>query len=63
MGQKVRIKIEGEYSEPGTMGRGARQGCPLSLMLFIITDRGINTRSHGRSDGRIKSGLKIAKSN
>ena len=36
MGQKMRIRIDGEYSEPGNVGRGVRQGCPLSPLLFNI---------------------------
>ena len=34
MGQKVRIRIEGEYSEPGLIFTGVRQRCPLSPLLF-----------------------------
>src|SRR6218665_1079905 len=36
MGQTIRIRIEGECSEPGVIGRGVRQGCPLSPILFHI---------------------------
>src|SRR5688572_27214081 len=31
MNQKVKIRIDGECSEEGEIGRGVRQGCPLSL--------------------------------
>src|SRR3984885_1819812 len=36
MGQRVKIRIDGEYSEPGKVGRGVRQGFPLSPLLFNI---------------------------
>jgi len=36
VGQKMQVRIDEEYSEPGKVGRGARQGCPLSPLLFNI---------------------------
>src|SRR6218665_1900886 len=36
MGQQMRVRIDGEYSEPGKVGRDVRQGCPLSPLLFNI---------------------------
>ena len=29
MGQKIRVIIKGVFSEPGSIGRGVRQGCSL----------------------------------
>ena len=34
--QEVVIRIASEESDPGTIGRGVRQGCPIYLLLFSI---------------------------
>jgi len=36
MGQTAVVRIGGVYSEPGIIGRGVRQPCPLLPLLFNI---------------------------
>jgi len=35
-GAKIRVKIEGEFSEPESIGRVVRQGYPHSPILFNL---------------------------
>ena len=36
MNQEAVVKVNGDLSEPGEIGRGVRQGCLLSLLLFSL---------------------------
>ena len=61
MGQQVRIRIEGEYSEPGKIGRGVRQGCPLSPILFNIYIEEVTRETLEEMTEGIKVGGKLIK--
>ena len=63
MGQTIRVKIEDEFSEPVSLGRRVRQGCPLSPVLFnlSIDHRRTNPRSTTWHRKEIKVGGKLIK--
>ena len=41
MNQEALVRVNDDYSEPGTMGRGVRQGCLLSPLLFSFYAEGM----------------------
>jgi len=65
LGQKGRVRIEGEYSEPGLIGREVRQGCPHSPLLFniyieeLITEALENTKEGVKVGGNIIKALRF----
>jgi len=61
MGLKVRVKIEGEYSEPGSIGRGVRQGYQHSPILFNLYIEELNREALQDSEEGGKVGGKLMK--
>ena len=41
MNQSAYVRFDGEFSKPAIIGRGNRQGCPLSPILYIIYDEAL----------------------
>ncbi len=61
LNQVVRIRIEGENSEPGIIGRGVRQGCPLSPLLFNIYIEELIREALEKIDEGVKVGGQLVK--
>ena len=61
MGQKIRVKIEGEFSEPGSIGREVRQGWTLSPILFKLYIEKLIQEALQDSEEGVKEGEKLIK--
>src|SRR6218665_1048089 len=61
MGQKIRVKIEGEFSEPRSIGRGVRQGHPTLTYTVQPIYRRTSPRSTTGLGRRSKGGRKADK--
>ena len=61
MNQKVKIRIDGECSEEGEIGRGVRQGCPLSPLLFNIYIEELIQEAMEETDEGVKVGGRLIK--
>ena len=46
MRQEAMVRSVGGDSDPGVIGCGVRQGCPLSPLLFSIVELGRDVLSH-----------------
>src|SRR5437870_12780973 len=61
LNQKAIVRIQQEYSDEGEIGRGVRQGCSLSALLFNIYAEAMMVEAmEGREEG-IKVGGKLIK--
>ena len=54
--QEVVIRVTDGDSEPGVIGRGVRQGCPLSPLLFSIYAEAMMKEALEGSEDGIKVG-------
>jgi len=46
MNQTARVRIDNILSEKCEIGRGNRQGCPLSALLYILYDEETDKDAH-----------------
>jgi len=54
--QKVKIKVGSENSEPGELGRGVKQGCPFSPLLFNIYIQALIAEALENSEDGVRVG-------
>ena len=59
MQQKTVIKVKQDYSKESDMGRGVRQGCCLSPLLFTVYAEAMMTEAMERVEEGIKVGGKL----
>src|SRR6218665_145401 len=59
--QEAIIRVGNGYSKPAYTGRGLRQGCPLSLMLFLIYSEMMMIDAMEEIEEGIKVGGKLVK--
>jgi len=55
MGQTAAVKIEGVDSEPGIIGKGVRQGCPIVTVIV----QNLHTKFDGRGTGEHRRRVKV----
>ena len=56
MNQTARVKIDNILSEEREIGKGNRQGCPLSALLYILYDEAMIKKTIDGEDLGIKVG-------
>ena len=61
MRQEAVVRVVGGESEPGVIGRGVRQGCPLSPLLFAIYAEAMMIEAMEDVDEGVKVGGKLMK--
>src|SRR5690349_25101055 len=61
MNQKAVVKIQQEFSEEGEIGRGVRQGCCMSPLLFNICAEAMMVEAMESIEEGIKIGGKLLK--
>src|SRR5438132_2637350 len=59
LNQKAIVRIQQEYSDEGEIGRGVRQGCSLSPLLFNIYAEAIMVEAMEGIEEGIKVGGKL----